>query len=653
MNWKLERQRMIKWLTAAALLVTLLAPTASHVATAAGPGDNVLTLTLNKAQVSVNGTTYASPQPALIVKGVTYAPVSMLAARFGHKITYNASSKSYTVSSEGNAVEFKPGSTAIWLNGAKTVSSGKPYIYKGSLMVPLRDWVKATGSTLSAAPGTVSLTWSVAPTADFKVDQDVIYAGETQVTYTSLSKNPNKIWSESWDGNLSVFPEPGTYVITRSVQDMAGNWLDPYAVTITVLPPNQPPVAQFTTDKDTYMIGEPITYTDQSTDDENAIVSAEWSNNKRGFFVSGPQTISLRVTDRHGSISDFSKTINITTDVMYTEKEFNERFTLVGDKYPVIGSDILKIPTVPYTYYISNRALIASDSPEDLTGPGILYRDTLYGDLRLFLYHQNLGSEPLKIYLAATNESATESAALDLGAWGSAGPETFGAYTGKMAAIRYLDSRDNLSTSTTWLAPGATKLIVPELNQKALTKGQTFSAYADLSTSTNVKFTLFAVKSGDDPLTTLPTLGVMKRDGKHIRGTFQGADREIVVNDTLGDTPKRIVFGDHSIDPALDGIDQLNGQPENNWGNFGVVYHMTVQVKANTLISLNARGGIYTGAFLVNGIKVPVTNTSILENPNVATPVYRTGQYNETVVISYLTALGSNLPITLMFIPMK
>lgn len=653
MNWKKEKQRFAKWLTAAALFVTLLVPAATPVATAAGAGESVLTMTLNKPIVSVNGTTYASAQPALVVKGVTYAPVSMLAARFGYKISFNAASKTYSMSGSGNVIDFKTASATFALNGTKYTSAGKSYIYKGSLMVALRDWAKATGSKLSAAPGTVSLAWSVAPTAEFKVDQSIIYAGETQVTYTSLSKNPNQILSESWDGNQSVFAEPGTYTITRSVQDMAGNWLDPYAVTITVLPPNQPPVAQFTTDKDTYMIGEPITYTDQSTDDENAIVSTEWSNNKRGFFVSGPQTISLRVTDKHGSISDFSKTITISTDVMYTESQFNERFTLVGDKYPVKGSDILNVPTVPYTFYNSDRALIASDSPEDLTGPGVLYRDTITGDLRLFLYHQNLGAEPLKIYLAATNESTTDTATIDLGAWGSAGPETFGAYTGKMAAIRYLDARDTQVTSQTWLAPGATKLIVPELNQKALTKGQTFSAYADLSASTSVKFTLFAVKSGDDPLTTLPTLGVMKRDGKHIRGTFQGADREIVINDTLGDTPKRIVFGDHSIDPALDGYDLLNGQPENNWGNFGVVYHMTVQVKAKTLISLNARGGIYTGAFLVNGVKVPVTNTSILENPNVATPVYRTGQNNETVEISYLTALGSNLPITLMFLPMK
>jgi PKD repeat protein len=655
-----KKYRLLRWFTFAVLIVSLISTNYPQAVEAASAGDNVLTLTVNKAQVTLNGTSYWAAQPVLIVKGVTFAPFTMFAARYGYSTSYNISTKEVIATTLGNDIRFIDGSTVYTVNGKKFMASGKPYNFKGSLMIAVRDWVKATGSTLTAGQGKLSLVWKVpTPTADFKVDQQQIYAGETQVTYTSLSKNAELIQSEYWTGNQPSFADPGTYTVTRSVQDAAGIWSAPYSVTITVLSPNQPPIAQFTTDKDTYKIGEPIIYNDQSTDDENAIVSRNWSNNKAAFFSSGDQTINLRVTDKHGSISDFSKTITITSEIMYTEPQFNKLFTPIGEKYTIDGASVLKMTNVPFTFKISERKLIASDSPEDLVGPGILYKDSMLGDFRVFLYHQNVGNEPLTFYMAATNESTTDAATVNLGPWGKAGPATFGAHTGKMAAIRYLDSQDSKITSQIMLAPGETKLVIPELGDKALNIRQTFSAYADLNTSSLVKITLFAVKSGQDPLTTLPTLPVLSRDGKHIRGTFQGADREVTISQTLGEESQRILFGDHKNDPALDqdpaldGIDQLTGQPENNWGNFGVVYHMVVQVKANTLIAMNARGGIYSGAFKVNNVNVLVTNSSILTDSNAVCPLYRTGANDETVEISFLTALGSNLPMNILFIPMQ
>ncbi|WP_051318402.1 stalk domain-containing protein [Cohnella thermotolerans] len=620
-----------------------------------GAGNHTLVLYLNKANVSLDGVTYPAAQPTVAVKGTTYAPISMLAARFGYTVRYESATKESVVTWTGTEVRWKAGSSSYKLNGVATKFAGVPFSQKGSLMIPVRAWATATGATLKAAGGTLTLAWNSVkkPTADFTVDTKEIYATQTEVVYTSHSANAAFITNERWEGRETVFAEPGPHTITRWVQDASGEWSEPYSVTVNVLPANQPPQALFTTDKDTYMIGEPIKYIDQSTDDENAITSTQWSNNKPAFFSPGTQTINLRVTDKHGEVSDYSKTITISSEVMYTEEQFNQRFTPVGEIYPVDGPSILGYSLVPYTYSVSDRSLIASNSPENMTKEGLLYRDTMSGDFRLFLYHQNVGTDALTIYLAATNEG-TETATVSLGSSGQAGPNSFGLWTGKLAAERYLESQRTGTTTLTTLAPGETKLIMPQLGDQPLKTNQVFSAYADLNASAPVKFTLFAMKKdGRDPLQAMASFGNLPRDGKHIRGTFQGADREVTIGQKLGGEPQRILFGDHKNDPALDGRDMLNGIYENNWGNFGVLYHMTVQVEPNTLIAANARGGVYSGVFKVNDTAVMVSNSSLLQNPNQACVLYRTGPFTETVEISFLTALGSNLPMNILFIPMK
>ncbi|MBB6731602.1 stalk domain-containing protein [Cohnella zeiphila] len=637
----------------AVLLLSLAFPAGAY-AGSADDGSSTLVLYKNQTKVTLDGVDYQAAQPTVYSGGSAYASLSAMAARYGYVVRYDASTKESIVTSSDKEIRWKIGVSSYTVNGTTTSFAGVPFSTKGSLMIPVRAWATATGSDLSVTGTTISLSWQqiLYPTADFTVDPAEIYANQTTVTYTSHSANASAIVSERWEGNDTVFAEPGPHTITRWVQNAAGEWSDPYSVTINVLPQNEPPTAMFTTDKDTYKIGEPIKYTDLSTDDENAIVSADFSNNKPVFFTPGTQRIHLTVTDKHGLTSEYEKTIEISDQVMYTEQQYNERYTEPGEKFDIEGSNVLGYSLVPYTFTVSNRALIASNSPEVLTKEGILYRDTMNGDFRLFLYHQNSGTKPLAIYLAAKNEG-TENATVSLGSSGQAGPNSFGLWTGKLASERYLESKTVGETKLTTLAPGETELIMPELGNTPLKLNDVFSAYADLSTTAPVQFTLFAVYPDNRaPLNALATFGNLPRDGKHIRGTFQGADREVQIDSTLGSKPQRILFGDHTNDPALDGRDMLNGVYENNWGNFGVVYHMTVHVAPNTLITANARGGVYSGVFKINDTAVLVSNSSLLQNPNQACVLYRTGPYEEVVEISFMTALGSNLPVNILFQPL-
>ena len=89
-----------------------------------------------------------------------------------------------------------------------------------------------------------------------------------------------------------------------------------------------------------------------------------------------------------------------------------------------------------------------------------------------------------------------------------------------------------------------------------------------------------------------------------------------------------------------------------NIGNFGVLYKMNVNLAPRTLITLNARGGLYAGGFLVNGQFVSVTNNDQLKDQNEAVVLYRSGDQPENVQLVYMIASGSNLPITMIFQPL-
>ncbi|MFD0085156.1 copper amine oxidase N-terminal domain-containing protein, partial [Priestia megaterium] len=140
---------------------------------------------------------------------------------------------------------------------------------------------------------------------------------------------------------------------------------------------------------------------------------------------------------------------------------------------------------------------------------------------------------------------------------------------------------------------------------------------------------------------------------KHARGTFEHGDRTITLPAPLGGSASRIVLGDQTYDSYQKGYDVLSGFEQTNSGNYGVNYKLVLErVQPNTLIALNARGGHYGGAFLVNGKLTYMTNENILTNSGEAGVLYRTGNAEEKVTIIFSPASGSYLPIHLMFIPL-
>lgn len=648
--------KSLKWLLIFSLLFIPIASLSAEKASAVGGTSDELILNLKNNVMVHNGASFKSVQPLTLTKGTTFVAFSSIAQRYGYTISYDAKKKESIATSSKNVIRFKIGNVNVWKDGTSVKASNAPYVLNGSLMIPLRAWSQVTDSKLVVSGGKMTLSWNVkqVPTANFEVVPAEIYAEQTIVSYVDKSTNPSgqPFIDERWDGRMDIFYESGIHTITRQVQDINGVWSEPYSVTIDVRPPNQAPVADFTTEKTEYRIGEKILYTDASYDDENAIVSTVWTGNEVVFFEAGDKTVTLEVKDRHGLTSTITKTITVTSEVLYTKEEFERLFKDVGDKFEIAGSSVPGFEVIPLTFQSDTAQLVRSNSPETLIEEGIAYQDQITGQVRFMFHHMNRIGYPVKMYLIATNMS-NSTVNVNTSSIGMGGPDPYVVNAGKFSSFRYLQSwAANESPKWTTVGPKQSVVILPEVSKVPIKDKQVFTAYADIFSDAELQYSVVFVEQSKKPLVELPNLKILPRDNLHTRGTFNGANRTIEINETVGLKPQRITLGDGKIDTYLDGIDYTNGELQMNFGNFAVLYKMKLRVAPNTLIALNGRGGEYTGAFMVNGNVVKVTETSILKNNNEAAVLYRTGDREETVEIIFTPSSGSNLPVAMMFLPL-
>lgn len=619
-------------------------------------GTDVLVLIANSNLMYQNGVEYKSPQPITVKKGVSYIALRSLVERFGLQVNYDSKTKETIIASGDKELRYKVGSSSYRVNGQATKMSGASYMQEGTFMVPITSAMQAFDMPYQWDNKTkrITIQLSAPPIAKFSVNEQEIFAKQTRVTVTNESKSPRglQIVEEEWTGLQDYYDEPGTYTVSLRVRDERGEWSEPFSVTITVLKPNEPPVAEFQTDKTTYKMGEYIRYQDLSTDDDDvADLKREWTNNKPAFFEPGDHTVTLKVTDKYGLSSEVSHTITITSETLYTFDEFNKVYTPVGEVFPFDGGSALGLKLLQPELSENNRKLYRSNSPENVKDNGILYQDNVAGGARIFLHHINKKSNNLQLYILVKNIS-DDPADFYIEHYGLAGPSPYPQQTGKMSTVRYFESFEkNDKVTEMQIKPNETKVVIPELNQRPLKPNDTYTLYADFHGSTTLEYTVVALDADKDVLTELPNLQPLAPD-EHIRGTYTNADRNFTVKEEVG-KGERLVFADKINDKDLTGTDMLTYQDMVNKGNFGVLYRVKLEkVAPHTLIAFNSRSGSYSGAMLVNGQKVNSPNQGLIKGVDEASVVYRTGDYEESVEILFTPAAGSNMPVNLLFLPL-
>ncbi|MBW4081839.1 copper amine oxidase N-terminal domain-containing protein [Paenibacillus sp. S150] len=621
-------------------------------------GTNQLILLMNSNKMYKNGTEYLANQPMAVKNGVSYVSIRAMVEMVGVNYIYDAKTKEVIVTKGDSIMRFKTDSKIYTVNGTQVTMKGPAYQFKGTFMVPLTSITGALAIpyTVDNVQKRVILTLNTKPTASFTVQPTEIYAGQTYVNFVTKSSSPNgtAIVDERWEGNkMDIYDQPGYYTVSYSVMDASGQWSNPYSVTIQVLQPNQPPVASFTTDKEEYKMGEPVTLTDLSYDPEGEELTAEWTNRALAFFNPGPVSIQLKVTDKHGLSSTFEKTVNITSEQLYTQDEVAKLFTVPGDILSMDGGMVPGLPNLQYNLSSEPYTLIRSNSPETVNAEGVLYRENSVGLTRFLVHHMNNMSTRQKLYVIATNNNLYPTT-ITTQYLGIAGPVTSPEYTGKISIQKYYNSMITSSSySSITLQPGQSVPIMTDINKIAMKPGEVLSLSADLFSDLTVQYDVVMVEQTKDPVALLATLPLLDRDGVHNRGTYPDSTRVISVFDLVGATQAKLVLGDNKNDLNLLGVDPMSGTAASNSGNFGVLYKIRLErVAKNTLITFNPRGGNYLGSVMVNGTIVNLPNKGNLSSSDMNAVVYRSGDYEGPVDIVFSVASGSNLPVNFVFTPL-
>ncbi|CAM4414750.1 stalk domain-containing protein [Paenibacillus tarimensis] len=639
------------------LLLLLQPTTLTNAAAASKSNSDSFVIEVGTKKMLHKGRAFTAEQPSVLLKGTTYATARALAAGMELQLSYNGKAGTYTLKNAETQVHFSINSNNYIINGSKFVRDN-PYVEKGTLMLPVRPIVEFFNAQMKVSTNKnskmIEIMLNVKPVAAFKVTPSEIYAQQTAVEYQDLATyaQGRAIVAERWEGKSVTFDQAGTYTVKRWVKDNTGQWSEPFAVQLEVKPPNQPPTAYFETDKHTYKMGEWIEYRDLSTDDENRIVHTEWLNREDGYFEPGQKEITLTVTDAHGEKSTYTQTIEITEELLYPKDLFDVVYRQQGDKYTFNGSEVREYPQVDYSTSSYTQTLIRSNSPEMIHEEGIYYKDIVQGKVRFLLHHQNKTNSSKRVFLVATNVNKNP-VGVNIEHVGIGGPYTYVSTTGKQAVGRFLESHVAAKPPVKVIIPaGTSKIIIPELNKNQLNPGSVVTMYADIAVDSNIKIEVVIINANEDLDKRLPTLPLLNRDGKHVRGTFEDANRTLTVVQPVGLRKERMILTDKIVDTRLSGFDRTTGDVMSNDGNNGVLYTVELtNVNPYTAIVVNPRGGHYAGAFNVNGRVIYTTERSILKNPDEAAILYKTGEETESVTITFTPASGSNLPINFLFIP--
>lgn len=288
-----------------------------------------------------------------------------------------------------------------------------------------------------------------------------------------------------------------------------------------------------------------------------------------------------------------------------------------GDRYrpailvsePGDGEALVLSPVIWRTYpmqvHDSGRVLLFSDNPEYVSEPGIMYRDSVEGKARLYLYHATRGSRVLRYGIVLRNHF-DRPVGVTITRKGIAGPSTAYPAVGQSVLERFWSQ---VLFERLVVEPGEQTHLDPNLIYLSATDGALVHAMYDIETDGPVEVAFVA----DDNFFRFlePDLDLyedmLRPAGERMRGTFPTSERYITLQ--VGDRPVSLSFaGNQMADLYLWGTDGVDGTPRQNYGNYGITYHIDIRME----VTEPKRIRLYLGPAFSNAGSCALASTIML-----------------------------------------
>jgi hypothetical protein len=412
---------------------------------------------------------------------------------------------------------------------------------------------------------------------------------------------------------------------------------------------NSRPVAKFATAKLSYRIGEPVSYVDLSYDPDAEGMSYSWIGRQDAFFTQGQYQVSLQVTDQHGHTSErFTYPVTVRNEPYLTAAEYPFYMRPIGGFIQMNSglpwSRFDELPALAKTVTSnSERKLLISNSPQDITEKGILYQDQINGKARLYASHTNGSGRKMTFAILVTNKT-DKPVNVQTTHRGNVTSSVYENLVGEQTASDLLISKDY---DEKIIVPPNRTLVYSQVPN--LYPGEVTNSFYDISTDGELQVTFVA----DDEITqsTLTSLSVLPKTDQ-ARGTFPVTEQNWNIQASSLDKVYVATIGDSKTDPFVKGSDATLRQEAVNTGNFGVVYKIHADKPRKMAVMVVARGGIFKGSFKVNGDIVSVPGTGVMTALDGMRVIARTTGKENSLDIEFTPPVGSVLPIDLIFYPL-
>lgn len=243
----------------------------------------------------------------------------------------------------------------------------------------------------------------------------------------------------------------------------------------------------------------------------------------------------------------------------------------------------------------SGPKLLFSDSPEMVYQTGILYRDKVQGEVRIFFHHVNAMNSPKKLALLVRNEDQLRPVAYTIKRRGVSQPDYNYMNAGKKAERDYFAEEQQQDSGR--LGFGSSCELLGGRGV-VLSPNEIVTGMIDLELTRPAQISVLLCEPQTDLEIFNDSAAILPMDEHPLRGSFAGGDWHYTLKNPVrrDGTPCKLKLAGADEGYAR-GVDATTGLAAENYGNYGVVYQVDFTVAGDKPVSLvlNPIGGAFAG----------------------------------------------------------